>query len=199
MTSLNNKKFNNIFNFLFSSCIAFGLLFTTACSGKQDSEESSTDYDTEVEVTANESSETETSTDVVAEVEPAEPIAEVEGQGADLENTYVDAGGNTVYNRVERDPVFTGGDEALYKYLSENIEYPAEARRAGAEGPVEVSFVVSSNGSIRDVELLHGHEDASLNEEATRVISGMPAWDPGTVNGKAVDTKFSLPIDFKLH
>ena len=198
MTSLNKKKFNNIFNFLFSSCIAFGLLFTTACSGKQDSEESSSDYDTETEMSTDEVAEVEIA-EPVEPTEPVEPVAEVEGEGADLEDTYVDAGGHTVYNRVETDPVFAGGDEALYKYLSENIEYPAEARRAGAEGPVEVSFVVSSNGSIRDVELLHGHEDASLNEEATRVVSRMPAWEPGTVNGKAVDTKFSLPIDFKLN
>ena len=187
----------NILKLAFSACLAFGLLFTTACGSKQD-QESSAEHPVETEVEVEMGSDSETATNKVVEVERPEPVNEVKSEGADLEKTYLDASGNTVYNHVETEPAFVGGNEALYKYLSENIEYPADSRRAGAEGPVEVSFIVASDGSIRDVAVLHAHEDASLNGEATRVISNMPAWEPGMVSGKAVDTKFTLPINFQL-
>ena len=188
---------NKIFKLIFSACLAFGLLFTTACGSKQ-VQESSAEHPVETEVEVEMGSDSETATNKVVEVERPEPVNEVKSEGADLEKTYLDASGNTVYNHVETEPAFVGGNEALYKYLSENIEYPADSRRAGAEGPVEVSFIVASDGSIRDVAVLHAHEDASLNGEATRVISNMPAWEPGMVSGKAVDTKFTLPINFQL-
>lgn len=66
-----------------------------------------------------------------------------------------------------------------------------------AEGKINVSFVVTATGNIRDVEVLNPHEEASFNQQAIRVVSGMPAWEPGLGSGKAVDTKFELSIDFQ--
>ena len=40
--------------------------------------------------------------------------------------------------------------------------------------------------------------EKSLDEEAIRVISSMPKWNPGTINGTPVKVKYTLPIVFKL-
>ncbi len=99
---------------------------------------------------------------------------------------------------VEEMPVYKGGDEARIKYLNENIRYPAEARKNGIEGRVFVTFIVEKDGKISNVELLRGI-GGGCDEEALRVISNMPQWEPGKQRGKPVRVQFNMPILFKLN
>ncbi|MBR5158266.1 MAG: energy transducer TonB [Bacteroidaceae bacterium] len=39
----------------------------------------------------------------------------------------------------------------------------------------------------------------SLDAEAVRLISSMPNWKPGIHRGKPVRTKYTLPVNFRLH
>ncbi len=102
-----------------------------------------------------------------------------------------------VFVVVEQMPVFPGGDKARVKYLSENIQYPVEARNQGIEGTVFISFVVETDGSISNVHVLKG-VGGELDKEAIRVVSGMPPWVPGKQRGKPVRVRFNMPIQFKL-
>ena len=101
-----------------------------------------------------------------------------------------------VYQVVEKQPEFPGGMEAMMKYLSENIKYPADARAAGKGGKVFVGFVVKKDGTVANVELMRGTGTESLDNEALRVVSSMPKWNPGMQGGKAVNVKFVLPVVF---
>ena len=38
----------------------------------------------------------------------------------------------------------------------------------------------------------------SLDEEALRVVSGMPKWCPGKLNGQSVRIKYTIPVNFRL-
>ncbi len=98
---------------------------------------------------------------------------------------------------VEQQPEFPGGLEALYKYMGKHMEYPASAKRNNISGRVFVQFVVSSNGKIKNVQILKG-VDTSLDQEAVRMISNMPDWIPGRQNGKPVSVLFVLPVTFIL-
>ena len=98
---------------------------------------------------------------------------------------------------VEKQPEFPGGQEALMKYISENIHYPIEAQKKGIQGSVICNFIVRKDGSITDAEVVRG-VDPLLDEEAIRVINSMPKWQPGTQRGKVVDVRFTLPIIFRL-
>lgn len=98
---------------------------------------------------------------------------------------------------VDQMPEFTGGEKALFAFLSNNINYPARARQAGAEGLVVVTFVVAANGNIQNVEVLKGL-GCGTDEEALRVIRKMPLWSPGRQNGRAVPVRYTLPIRFSL-
>jgi periplasmic protein TonB len=114
---------------------------------------------------------------------------------------YVDEQKNVVYNKAEVDPTFSGGEEAMHKYLQENMKYPAQAEKDALEGTVFVDFIVVANGSVREVIAsdMSGEEaDQSLRDEAIRVVSNMPKWIPGRQHGKPVDVKFSLPITFRM-
>ncbi len=98
---------------------------------------------------------------------------------------------------VEKMPSFPGGDVALVNFLSENVRYPVNAQNAGVEGRVICEFVVNTDGSIVNIEVLRSvHPD--LDNEAKRVIKSMPKWQPATAKGKPVRVKYTMPINFRL-
>ena len=103
-----------------------------------------------------------------------------------------------VFVIVETMPEFPGGQQALFKYLSENVKYPAIAQENGIQGRVICQFVVNKDGAIVDVEVVRSGGDASLDKEAIRVIKSMPKWKPGKQRGKAVRVKYTVPVNFRL-
>ena len=104
---------------------------------------------------------------------------------------------NKVFDMVEENPSFPGGQAALMQWLNANIKYPVIAAENGIEGRVIVQFVVSKTGSISDVRVVRG-VDPSLDKEAVRVVSNMPNWTPGRQNGTTVNVRFTLPVTFRL-
>lgn len=104
---------------------------------------------------------------------------------------------NKVFDVVEEQPSFPGGQGALMQWLRDNIKYPVIAAENGIEGRVIVQFVVSKTGSISNVAVVRG-VDPSLDKEAVRVVSNMPNWTPGKQNGTTVNVRYTLPVTFKL-
>lgn len=102
-----------------------------------------------------------------------------------------------IFTIVEDMPTFPGGDEALFRYLSENIDYPAMAADAGIQGVVYVSFVVDKDGQVKDVKVLRGI-GGGCDKEAIRVVKSMPKWAPGRQRGKSVKVQYNLPVRFRL-
>lgn len=102
-----------------------------------------------------------------------------------------------IYTMVETLPRFTGGEEAMMKFLSENIKYPAEARDNNVEGRVVVRFVVSAEGDVKDTKVIRSLSPA-CDKEAVRVVNIMPKWVPGKQSGKVVSVYYTLPITFRL-
>ncbi len=100
------------------------------------------------------------------------------------------------YDYVTEKPHFPGGEEKLLKYINRTREYPEHAYRQGIQGRVMCSFVVMADGSISYVRVLRGVE-ATLNNEAKRVLSEMPNWKPGKVNGRPVPVRVIYPITFR--
>ena len=102
-----------------------------------------------------------------------------------------------VFTAVEQMPQFPGGDTALTKYLSSNINYPIVAAKNGIQGRVVVQFVVTKNGSVGEVKVLRS-VDRDLDKEAIRLCKSLPKFIPGKMNGQAVNVWYTMPITFKL-
>ena len=102
-----------------------------------------------------------------------------------------------IFDVVETQPNPPGGMSGWNAYLSKNLKYPTQARRMGIEGTVIVVFVVNTDGSIQDVEVLRGI-GGGCDEEAVKVVSEAPKWEPGKQRGRPVRTRMRLPIRFKL-
>lgn len=99
--------------------------------------------------------------------------------------------------KVDVQPEFPGGMEALYKFLQEHIDYPDQAVKDGVQGNVYVQFTVGQDGNTGDVVLKHGVRQ-DLDAEAMRAVRSMPAWKPGEMSGKPVATRFTIPVAFTL-
>lgn len=115
---------------------------------------------------------------------------------ADLNDDVVGEAGE-VFMVVEQMPDFPGGTEALLKFIQSNLRYPQIAADNGITGRVYLSFVVNTDGSIVDIQVMRGIS-RECDAEAVRVIKSMPKWIPGRQNGTAVRVKYTVPIVYVL-
>jgi TonB family C-terminal domain len=104
---------------------------------------------------------------------------------------------DSIFQVVDEMPEFPGGEKALMDYVSSNVKYPEAAKDKNIAGRVFVSFVVEKDGSVSNVKVLRGI-GGGCDEEAVRVIKGMPKWKPGKQKGKPVRVNFQMPFVFKL-
>lgn len=98
---------------------------------------------------------------------------------------------------VEEMPLFPGGEQAMYAYIGQNIEYPEKAKKEGVQGTVYVGFIVEKDGSISDIKIERGVSEA-LDQAAMEVFKNMPNWTAGKQRGQAVRVAYKMPIVFKL-
>jgi len=98
---------------------------------------------------------------------------------------------------VEEMPMFPGGDAALLQYLTNNTIYPESAKANGITGRVIVRFCVTETGTVDRISVLKG-VDPALDAEAFRVVSSLPAFQPGKQGGVAVPVWYMVPVNFSL-
>ncbi len=103
------------------------------------------------------------------------------------------------YATVEQKPMFNGEDAGKFGlWVFDQIKYPEEAYKSGAQGRVTLQFVISKKGDIKDVKVAKSSGNELLDNEALRVVSMSPAWTPGKVEGKPVDVLYTFPVVFKI-
>jgi protein TonB len=105
----------------------------------------------------------------------------------------------TVYPEAKADvkPSPTDGAQGWQSYLQKNLVYPDAARHEGISGKVYLSFVVEKDGSISNI-VVDKPAGNGFDEEAVRVLSQSPVWQPGIVDGKAIRIQYKLPITFRM-
>ena len=86
--------------------------------------------------------------------------------------------------------------ENIQRHIVRNFKYPKEAKKNKIQGRVFVQFIVGTGGYV-DIIKTRGPDDL-LEKEAERIISLLPKFKPGVLNGKRVRVPFSMPIIFRL-
>ena len=121
----------------------------------------------------------------------------------DGQTYYVNKRGESVKTRdslyIDEKPKFQGRDEKSFSaWVNSQIKYPPDASEHRIEGTVYLTFVIDTDGSVTDVEVLQG-VFPDLDEEAVRVVSSSPKWTPGLQRGeKPVKVRYNFPIVFQL-
>ena len=94
---------------------------------------------------------------------------------------------------------YPGGEAAMYKFISDNLDYPEDAIENGIEGKVYVRFVVDVEGTAKDFTIMKSVPGGqSLELAAIEVCKKFPKFIPPMRDGKPIKTYFILPINFKL-
>lgn len=127
----------------------------------------------------------------------AQNVTDLPPPPAPVQNTETEEKEEEIFVFAEQQPEFNGGEEALLKYLAENIKYPDYAKQNNIQGRVYISFVVEKDGSITNVTVKRDI-GGGCGAEAVRVVKAMPRWKPGKQRDKSVRVAFTLPVNFKL-
>lgn len=130
-------------------------------------------------------------------------------------------------SELDKEPEYPGGLKNFYLHFQKNIKYPKEARINHTEGKYYAGFIVRSDGSIADLQIneydsqltmqeivVVGYINAekqsefenststlgkeALKNEIERTFNNLSKFNPGIINGNAVETRMVLPITFKL-
>src|SRR5687767_3398867 len=104
---------------------------------------------------------------------------------------------NKIWESVEIQAQFPGGQEEMRNFIMKNLRYPPQAVENRITGKVYVSFVVDVEGHISDIKLVRDI-GGGCGQEALRVVKMMPDWKPGRQNGRPVKSRYSMPIVFDL-
>lgn len=102
------------------------------------------------------------------------------------------------FDYVDVQPQFPGGEHGLINFINKTREYPYHAYKNRIQGRVLCSFIIGVDGKVSNIRIIRGAADETLNREAMRVISEMPRWKAGKVDGQAVAVRCVLPIAFRL-
>lgn len=111
-------------------------------------------------------------------------------------NTIIDT--SAIFTISEENPSFPNGQTALFKYLADNLKYPADAKANAIQGTVYVGFVIEVGGCLTTVQIKRGLGHG-CDEEAIRLVQSMPKWISGKEQGKPVRVAYTLPVKFKLN
>ena len=104
----------------------------------------------------------------------------------------------TIGGGIEMGPDVLPFMPGLSKFLTENLNYPNDARENRISGKVAVNFIVDEQGKIIETKIIHSI-GFGCDEEALRVIKLMPKWKPGLLHGKPVKVSFNQVITFQLN
>jgi protein TonB len=92
--------------------------------------------------------------------------------------------------------------EKMSQHIRQHFNYPNKALRKHIQGIVNVQFTINIDGTVSDIitkgrDMENGSE--ILEKEAYRIISLLPKFTPGHLNGIPSSAKYAVPITFKLH
>ncbi|MBI5372629.1 MAG: energy transducer TonB [Sphingobacteriales bacterium] len=106
---------------------------------------------------------------------------------------------NKIFDKVEIEASFPGGDSKWRQYLERNANGQVATDNGAPEGTYTtvVQFVVDKEGNISDVRALTNH-GYGMEEEAIRVIKKGPKWSPAIQNGRQVKAYRKQPITFRV-
>ncbi len=108
---------------------------------------------------------------------------------------------------VEQPPIFPGCEnlsksetkgcfsKKIGQHVKENYYYPQELRDKGISGRVMVGFVISKDGTVKNIKA-RGPND-QLEEIGRKIMEGLPKMKPASQRGKTVNVDYMVPLTFR--
>ena len=100
-------------------------------------------------------------------------------------------------NKVEVGVTEINDYQDFYRWVVMNVQYPSAAREQSLSGSVIASLTIDTDGNVKDVKIVKSDNEL-FSKEVSRVLAKAPAWRPFVKDGKRVEVKYMLPVNFVL-
>lgn len=112
------------------------------------------------------------------------------GEGGEQQTTIVEI-------PLSKNASYPGGMVDMTIFVSKNTKYPAKELKENIEGDVYVQFIVDTDGTIKEPEVIKS-VSPGLDAEALRIVRLMPKWEPAVdKEGNKVATMMAVPLNFR--
>ena len=101
--------------------------------------------------------------------------------------------GTQVYQFVQKQPSFPGGDQALRIYLTQHLPYLQKHNNGEL---VVMSLVINENGAAEDIIIIKPKGVILDQEETRKVLEKMPLWIPAKQSNKPVPFSYIFSIKY---
>jgi TonB family protein len=137
-------------------------------------------------------------------VQNKDQITELSGPAGDVVNRPAGANNNEQASattrtsgsrNVEKSASFPGGQDALLKFLKNNLVWPKNELDIGEKKVVVVRFLINPDGSAANIKITQPG-GTNFDKEVIRVLKLMPKWEPQISNGIPVTVSVTQPITF---
>jgi Gram-negative bacterial TonB protein C-terminal len=110
-----------------------------------------------------------------------------------------DSNDTKIFETVEKEAYFPGGDEGWLTYLTANLNPNKPVENGAPEGTytVYIQFIVSNTGKISAIKPLTKH-GFGMEAEVIRIIRKSPDWVPAMQLGKPVNAYRKQPVTFQI-
>ena len=101
-----------------------------------------------------------------------------------------------IFAKVEIESSFPGGNKGWSVFLGNTLVYPPKAVRKKIEGQVVARFIVDTDGSLSNIEIVSGPKE--LWPAVLDALKQSPNWKPAFQHGKKVKSYKQQPFNFRL-
>jgi len=103
----------------------------------------------------------------------------------------------SIWEKVEVEAAFPGGDEAWIKFLQSHLDPTVPTRMKAPKGKytVWIQFIVNKDGKVFDFKALttNGY---GMEKEVIRILKKSPKWKPAIQDGRPVMAYRKQPVTF---
>ena len=104
-----------------------------------------------------------------------------------------------IFEKVEIEASFPGGDQAWLKFLKKNVNGMIATDNGAPQGiyTVMVQFTVDKYGYITDIKALTNH-GYGMEKEVIKLLKKSPKWSPAFQDGRNVKAYRRQPVTFTV-
>ena len=84
---------------------------------------------------------------------------------------YEEGPNDTIYGVPEKSASFQGGEQAMYKFIQENLSYPKLARENEVTAKIMIEFTIEKDGTLSDIKVLKNDARTNLEIKDTEEVN----------------------------
>ncbi len=103
---------------------------------------------------------------------------------------------NSIYLKADQNATYSGGEDAMKSYITSQLVIPSIVKKKQIEGTALIYAIVEKDGTLSNIAIQESL-CPECDEEAIRIISGMPAWTPAVLKNEIVRSVVLIPVYMK--